>query len=145
MQYRLEDIETFLQVADTGSITQAAERLCVSKSVISKRIVRLEGMLGIALLHRSTRGVTLTDRGLAFSQRALRIMEDLNLAADEVPSRATSWWGSCALPGRSASARGIWVNCFFRFWPITRGCRCRWIWRTAPWIWCGKAMTLASA
>ena len=84
MQYRLEDIETFLQVADTGSITQAADRLCVSKSVISKRIVRLEGMLGIALLHRSTRGVTLTDRGQAFSQRALRIIEDLNLAADEV-------------------------------------------------------------
>ncbi len=84
MQYRLEDIETFLQVAETGSITQAADRLCVSKSVISKRIVRLEGMLGISLLHRSTRGVTLTDRGQAFSQRALRIIDDLNLAADEV-------------------------------------------------------------
>lgn len=99
MQYRLEDIETFLQVADTGSITQAAERLCVSKSVISKRIVRLEGMLGIALLHRSTRGVTLTDRGLAFSQRALRIMEDLNLAADEVAEQGNELVGQLRIAG----------------------------------------------
>ncbi len=99
MQYRLEDIETFLQVADTGSITQAAERLCVSKSVISKRIVRLEGMLGIALLHRSTRGVTLTDRGQAFSQRALRIIEDLNLAADEVAEHGIELVGQIRIAG----------------------------------------------
>lgn len=99
MQYRLEDIETFLQVAETGSITQAADRLCVSKSVISKRIVRLEGMLGIALLHRSTRGVTLTDRGQAFSQRALRIIEDLNLAADEVAEQGHDLVGQLRIAG----------------------------------------------
>lgn len=84
MNYHLEDLQTYLQVAETGSITQAAERLNVSKSVISKRIVRLEQALGVALLHRSTRGVSLTEKGLSYHLRVQRLLEDLNLAAEEV-------------------------------------------------------------
>ncbi len=99
IRYQLEDIETFLQVAETGSITQAAERLCVSKSVISKRIVRLEHALGIALLHRSTRGVTLTDKGQAFHGRAQRILEDLHLAADEVAEQGHELSGQLRIAG----------------------------------------------
>ena len=57
MQYRLNDILAFLQAMETGSISTAAQRMGLSKSVISKRITDLEVALKVELLHRSTRGV----------------------------------------------------------------------------------------
>jgi molybdenum-dependent DNA-binding transcriptional regulator ModE len=62
MRYRLDEIAAFLQVVETGSISAAAGRLGLAKSVVSKRITDLEATLGVGLLHRSTRGVVPTDK-----------------------------------------------------------------------------------
>jgi hypothetical protein len=66
MRYRLDEIAAFLQVVETGSISAVAGRLGLAKSVVSKRITDLEATLGVGLLHRSTRGVVPTDKGIAF-------------------------------------------------------------------------------
>ncbi|MGK9234506.1 LysR family transcriptional regulator [Inquilinus limosus] len=84
MRYRLDDIATFLQVVDSGSISAAARRLNLSKSVVSKRVSGLEAALGGALLQRSTRRVLPTDRGLAFYERGRAILRQLDEAAEEV-------------------------------------------------------------
>lgn len=84
MRYRLDDIATFLQVVDSGSISAAARQLNLSKSVVSKRITDLEAALGGALLQRSTRQVQPTDRGLAFYERGRSILQQLDEAAEEV-------------------------------------------------------------
>jgi len=81
MRYRLNDIEAFLLVIETGSITAAALRLDISKSAVSKRINDLEQALGAQLLHRSTRGVAATDRGQLFYQRARDLVLQLDDAA----------------------------------------------------------------
>lgn len=81
MRYRLNDIEAFLLVMETGSFTAAALRLDLSKSAISKRINDLEQALGTQLLHRSTRGVVATDRGQAFYQKARELVLQLDDAA----------------------------------------------------------------
>lgn len=84
MRYRLDDIEAFLRVVDTGSISAAATQLNLSKSVVSKRVTDLEQALGVALLHRSTHGVTPTDEGVTFHARGRAIMQQLDEAAEEV-------------------------------------------------------------
>ncbi len=78
------DIAAFLSVVDAGSISAAATHLNLSKSVVSKRVADLERALGVELLHRSTRGVTPTDKGLAFHARGRSILQQLDEAAEAV-------------------------------------------------------------
>lgn len=82
MRYRLNDIEAFLLVLETGSISAAALRLGLAKSVVSKRITELEAALDAQLLHRSTRGITPTDRGEEFYRRAREFMCQLDGAVE---------------------------------------------------------------
>lgn len=84
MRYRLEDIEAFVAVVETGSISAAAVRLDVAKSVISKRVTSLENCLGVALLQRSTRRATPTVSGMQFFERSKAVMQDLDEAVQSV-------------------------------------------------------------
>jgi DNA-binding transcriptional LysR family regulator len=52
----VEDLRTFIEVADAGGLTAAAHRLGLSKSIVSRRLARLESELGVRLLVRTTRG-----------------------------------------------------------------------------------------
>lgn len=74
---RFENINTFIRVVETGSITAAADRLMVAKSAVSRRLKELEEHLGVELFHRTTRKMNLTDTGRAFYHRSVRIVEDL--------------------------------------------------------------------
>jgi DNA-binding transcriptional LysR family regulator len=77
---RLTELQTFIQIVDAGSITVAAERLDVAKSAVSRRLSELEARLGVQLLKRTTRRMTLTEPGRSFYNRGLRILEDLDEA-----------------------------------------------------------------
>lgn len=66
----LEDLQTFLAVADQGSFSRAAERLALSQPSISNRVKRLEEKLDVRLLERTTRKVELTDHGRRLHERA---------------------------------------------------------------------------
>ncbi|SCY04306.1 transcriptional regulator, LysR family [Nitrosospira sp. Nl5] len=94
MHYRLDDILAFLQAMETGSISTAAQRMGLAKSVVSKRISDLEAVLKVELLHRSTRGVVPTDKGTAFYQRARSIMQQLDQAAEELIEQGDELCGS---------------------------------------------------
>jgi DNA-binding transcriptional LysR family regulator len=87
VRYRLEDIEAFVAVVEAGSISAAAVRLDVAKSVISKRVTALEDCLGIALLQRSTRRASPTADGMAFFERSKAVMQALDEAAHAVAGR----------------------------------------------------------
>jgi DNA-binding transcriptional LysR family regulator len=84
MPLKLDDIAAFAAVAETGSVSAAARRLGVAKSVVSKRVTELERGLGATLLKRSPRSVMLTDRGRTFYERARAIMAALDEAATAV-------------------------------------------------------------
>jgi DNA-binding transcriptional LysR family regulator len=62
----IEDLRTFVEVADAGGVSPAARRLGVSKSIVSRRLFRLEAELGVQLLARTTRGAGLTEAGVTF-------------------------------------------------------------------------------
>ena len=61
-------IEAFVRVAETESFANAARQLGVAKSVITTRVKQLEEHLGVALFHRSTRAVRLSDNGRAYQE-----------------------------------------------------------------------------
>jgi len=77
---RLEGIQTFVEIVSAGSLTEAAARLSLSKSVVSQRLTALENTLGTQLLRRSARRVGLTEAGEAFYQRCSRVLADLDEA-----------------------------------------------------------------
>ena len=84
---KLESIEAFASIAETGSITSAARRLSISKSVVSERLSELERVLSAKLVRRTTRTLALTDDGNTFYERAKRILRDVDTAASELAER----------------------------------------------------------
>lgn len=74
---RFREMETFAAVVECGSFVQAAEKLRISKSVVSRMVQDLEGRLGGRLLHRTTRRLSITDTGQAYYQRCRQILDDI--------------------------------------------------------------------
>ena len=80
----LNDVAAFVCVVQTGSFTAAAERLNLSKSVVSKYVSRLEDRLGARLLIRTTRRLNLTEVGRVFYERSRLGLEAIDSAEQEV-------------------------------------------------------------
>lgn len=80
----IQDLQTFVEVADAGGISPAALRLGVSKSVVSRRLARLEAELGVQLLARSTRGAALTEAGATFRDHAARACAEIEIARETI-------------------------------------------------------------
>lgn len=67
-----------LAAADSGSFSQAADRFGIKQSTLSKRILYLEGRLGVSLFRRSSRGVVPTEPGVGILRKVRRIVEDID-------------------------------------------------------------------
>lgn len=88
MDSELDDLRAFAAVVEAGGFTRAAARLGLAKSIISRRVARLEASLGGArLLARTTRGVSPTEAGAAFHARCARLLAELDEAREEVAGR----------------------------------------------------------
>ncbi|MCE7914846.1 MAG: LysR family transcriptional regulator [Nitrosomonas sp. PRO4] len=83
---RYENMNAFVRVVEAGSISAAADRMDVAKSVVSRRLKELEEHLGVELFHRTTRQMNLTDSGRAFYQQTVRILADI-LEAEHATSQ----------------------------------------------------------
>jgi DNA-binding transcriptional LysR family regulator len=83
---RLTEMEAFATVVDQGGFTDAAKKMGISKSAVSKHVSSLEARLGARLLNRTTRRVSPTEIGLAYYDRARRVLND----AGEADSLVTS-------------------------------------------------------
>ena len=80
----IEDLRTFVEVADAGGVSPAARRLGISKSIVSRRLVRLEAELGVQLLARTTRGAALTEAGSTFRDHAAKACNEIDQARDTI-------------------------------------------------------------
>jgi DNA-binding transcriptional LysR family regulator len=85
----LLDVLAFVRVVETGAFSRAAERMGMAKSIVSRRVARLEEQLGARLLTRSAQGAQPTDVGQAYFERAANILAELE-AAEEVVAEATT-------------------------------------------------------
>ncbi|WP_201841178.1 LysR family transcriptional regulator [Microvirga zambiensis] len=84
---RIEGIAAFVAAVEGGSLSEAARRLRLSKSVISERLAELERSLGGPLLRRTTRKLALTEDGTAFLDRARHIIREIDEAAADMAQR----------------------------------------------------------
>ena len=99
----LDGLVAFIAVANTGSFSEAARQLRLSKSTISERLTELERALGASLLQRNSRQLALTADGTAFLDRAKRIVAEADRAAEELARRR----GEIAGPLRISAPRGF--------------------------------------
>jgi DNA-binding transcriptional LysR family regulator len=97
---RLSAMETFVNVVEAGSFSGAARRLNVGQPAISKTVAQLEDRLGVRLLLRSTRGLTPTEAGQSFYERARRSIEE----ADEADRAAQGAGAGLSGPLRICAA-----------------------------------------
>ena len=95
----LLDVLAFVRVAETGAFARAAERMGMSKSILSRRVARLEQQLGAKLLTRTAQGAQPTDIGQAYYARAANILADLEAAQEVVADAVTQIAGPIRLAG----------------------------------------------
>lgn len=84
----LDHLRAFVEVVESGGFNRAARRLGISKSIVSRRISRLEADLGTRLLSRTTRGISPTEAGLELKARGERILAELEEAREAVAQQA---------------------------------------------------------
>jgi DNA-binding transcriptional LysR family regulator len=80
----LTQMQVFVEVVEAGSASRAAERLGIANSAVSRRLKELETYLGVSLLRRTTRQMSLTDAGTQYLQRCRAILDAVEDARDEV-------------------------------------------------------------
>jgi DNA-binding transcriptional LysR family regulator len=85
---RFADLQALVTVVDAGSFSKAGEYLGVAKSMVSRRVSQLERRLGVQLLQRTTRSLSLTGAGRQFYERAIRILADLDEAEQSLADDA---------------------------------------------------------
>jgi DNA-binding transcriptional LysR family regulator len=87
---RFLEMQTFSAVVDAGSFVKAAEVLGLSKAAASRYVGELEARLGVRLLHRTTRRLSLTEEGQVFHARSKELLAGVDEAELEVTSRSAS-------------------------------------------------------
>ena len=96
----LERMRTFVRVAERGSFSAVAREQRVGQSTVTRHLSELESALGVALLSRTTRRVTLTAEGLRYREHASAILrlvaeaaDDVREASDDLSGRIRISWG----------------------------------------------------
>lgn len=94
MNHDINDLMIFLAVVEVGSFTGAAQRLNMPKANVSRKVSRLELILGVTLLERSTRSQHLTEAGTRFLKHCKTIRDELDLAEAAVSEILHSYKGT---------------------------------------------------
>ena len=102
---RLAAMETFVHVVESGSFSAAARRLNLGQPAVSKSIAQLEAYLQVRLLLRSTRGLSPTEAGLAFFERAKRTLEEASEAESAARGSASQLRGTLRICAAVTFAR----------------------------------------
>ncbi|MGZ8289748.1 MAG: LysR family transcriptional regulator [Telluria sp.] len=84
---KFQEMQSFAAVVDAGSFVKAADVLDTSKAAVSRNVANLEERLGVRLLNRTTRKLSMTDDGLAFYHHCTELLAALEQAEGELSSR----------------------------------------------------------
>ena len=111
----LQSLETLLSVAETGSFRKAACQIGVGQSAISRRVQRLEDVLGVSLFERRPSGVRLTATGRCFALQAKAVLDNLEIAIERARSGAVAATGQLRLGIIASLSRGPLRNLLTTF------------------------------
>jgi len=107
MKFNLEQTLTFIHVVETKSFSKAAERLGMSKAIVSQRITALEKHLNTQLLQRTTRKLILTEAGQTFYHRLKGTLVQIDEAIEEVQAHQSEPKGTLKVTAPSGFIRSI--------------------------------------
>jgi DNA-binding transcriptional LysR family regulator len=110
-----ENIATFVEVVRKGSLSAAARKLDLPKSTISRRVMRLEQQLGVKLLHRDARKLSLTSPGKRFYDSVFKAVEALDLATLELKKSSSEPSGVIRITAPPDVGRAILSTMFVAF------------------------------
>lgn len=115
------DCLLLINIAKTGTLTQAAERMGIQKSHASRLLTRLEASLGVRLIERSTRSMRFTEVGHSMLERANTILESMDEAEQFARQYQTEPSGhlrlTCSVEfGQIAASR--WINTYLQRYPL---------------------------
>ena len=80
MRANSDELITFVTVVESGSFSRAAERLDQANSVVSRTVKKLETKLGVTLLNRTTRQISLTQEGENYFRQVQKVLSDMAAA-----------------------------------------------------------------
>ena len=84
------EMKTFAAVVDGGSFVHAADTLNLSKPAVSRHVAELEQRLGVRLLQRTTRKLSLTEEGRLFYGRCKSVLADVEVAEEEITAKSVA-------------------------------------------------------
>lgn len=117
---RLVSMQAFTRVVDVGSFARAAESLDLPKATLTRLIQNLETHLGVKLLHRTTRRISVTTDGAAYYERCVRILADVDEAEQSLTRQNNSPRGTLRVDTTSGLAQLVLIphlNDFFQTYP----------------------------
>ncbi len=106
----LRQLKYFVQIADSGNFSRAAEVLRIAQPSLSQQIKSLEEELGVQLLVRHARGVTLTEQGQQLYDHACRILQEVDDAKDSIRLQTSDPSGRVTVGLPTSACRGISVE-----------------------------------
>lgn len=104
----LKSIKVFRQVVDSGGFGAAAERLDMSTAMVSKHVKSIEQRLGVRLLNRNTRSLSLTELGRVYFERCSSILDELQATEVELGSQSGTPCGTLRITAPSLGT-GHWL------------------------------------
>ncbi|WP_181708311.1 LysR family transcriptional regulator [Chthonobacter rhizosphaerae] len=115
MAFKLRQLQYFIAVADTGSISGAAHLLSISQSTVTEAVKELEADLGFQLVSRHGRGVALTHKGQVFLRHAGRILETVADARRSLAEEAPTGFGELHVGVTSLVAGYVFADLLARY------------------------------
>src|SRR5579862_6582948 len=106
---KLQAMQLFVRVVETGAITRAADSLQMPKATATTLIQQLEASLGVKLLNRTTRRVSMTADGAAYYPRCLAILDEVREAEESLAQRHASPQGRLRVEAPTLIARLVIV------------------------------------
>lgn len=117
---KIKQIEAFVNAAEKGSLAKAALGQGVTPVMLGRRIDALERRLGIKLMHRTTRHLTLTERGTVFFDQCKKILDDLDQAEKMIGEGLNKATGHLIVSAPAAFGENMWHRTPPLFWRQSR-------------------------
>lgn len=139
-RFNLEDLVTFVAVAEHSSFSDAANAIGRDPTIVSRRVTRLEKNLGVRLLSRTTRKVALTEAGSQYYRRVRGVLDELDNAGTEASNLATTPQGLLRVSLPITFGRQWIAPYSLRFFPNTHRSESMRSSVTVTWIWWRRAL-----
>src|ERR1700749_5018823 len=112
---KLQAMQVFVRVVETGGFTRAADSLAVPKATATTLIQKLEASLGVRLLNRSTRRVSVTPDGAAYYDRCVAILGQIRETEEALTKQHATPRGGLRVDVPTLMARSVFVPALPQF------------------------------